>query len=161
MNNSKNLLGALLTLVIIALLGAGIYYWQKRVAEKKAFELANTPMQVQVTNTPNVGSDLPAPAGFPRDFPLINAEIIESNTTEFQGQNAVQTSITFESSDSLDTLYQKFLKYLKDSGYEVSELDAGEVKSLSGRKTGANLNIALSTASSTTMVRVAHLTYEN
>lgn len=161
MNSSKNNFHIVLVILLVAVTVTGYFFWQKRAEERRVIELANTPMQVEVINTPNVGTSLPAPGGFPEELIVDEAVIIESNTTRYPIQNAVQTSVVYESSERAEDLYKEFADYLMNAGYEVVEGASGELKSLSGKKTGSNLNIVITTASTTTKVTVAHLSFEN
>ncbi len=147
------------SLLIVALAGGGVYLWNTRFVQEKV-DPRMKPMVVEVVNTPHEKNVLVAPLGFPKDIPFEKNNIVQSSRTNYPEGDAFQASLTFESAKTPEDHYAAYLTYMKGASYAVTEgKSATGVLSLSGKKTGANLNIVLSRSASSTVVQISYLSF--
>ncbi len=158
-NNTNHILRTIGAVVFLVVVIGGFVFWQRYQAQKRALVIANTPMKVEVVNTPEIAGKAQKPEGFPADLPVELTDVVESQKSNFTEQGAVQTSFTYRSKKALSEKYSEYLSYMQKSGYEVKEGSANEVKTLFGTKAGENLSITLSTWESLTVVQIAHLSF--
>lgn len=151
-----------LSLIFLALLGAGFVWWIKWSKERAARFVAERPMNVQVERVTEVEGKFLPPEGFPDSIPLDEDNIVESVRTSYPEQNAVQTSVMYRSTEEKSEKYSEYRTYMEKEGYKLSEGgETGEVLFLQGTKTGENLSITLSTWEGLTVVQIAHLSFGN
>jgi hypothetical protein len=149
-------------IVLTILIGAYILFTKYGVPGDLNEEMTENgnqePMVVEVSDTPMVNGALSAPAGFPQDIPIENNNITESTTTNYPEQNAQQLSLSYQSSQSIESIYTAYMSYLTQSDYEIMEGEAdSSVRALFGTRADANLTVAISNTGSQRLVQVSYL----
>lgn len=156
-HNTRNIILGILLLVVVL---AGATMWQKWSRARSEARIAATPMNVELTRTEEVAGFLSTPPAFPSDIPFEEGKLVESVTTNFPSQNAVQTSVTYRTENSVEEKYSEYLAYMNTAGYAVKEGNAeSQVLALYGSKDGAKLTITISTWENLTVVQIAHLAF--
>jgi hypothetical protein len=139
----------------VIILGLAWWGWQKW----RAHRLANAPMSIEVAYTPEVAGVVKAPAGLPADLPLETTDVLESITTNFPAQNAVQSSFTYRSAASLEEKYSLYLSYLEKNGFEVTQTSTTSIRILEGTKEKTKFSITLTPWNELTVVQIAYLVF--
>jgi len=149
-------------IVLIILVGAYLLFAKYGVPggvnQEESLNGNQEPMVVEVIETPVVNGTLSTPTGFPQDIPIENGNITESTTTNYPEQNAQQLSLSYQSSQSVDSIYTAYMNYMSQAGYEITEGDASlPVRALFGTTADANLTVAISSMEDQTLVQISYL----
>lgn len=159
-NNSNKHLSLKISITVLALaaiVGGGAYYWGNFQKEKAERERAMAPMNAETSVTPFQNGELNTPEGFPESIPL-GGVIVNSSTTNFPDQNAVQRSVMYHSEETVESKKAEYSTYLESADYAVEEVvsENGAV-SLNGSKEGEMISITITTWEDFTRVYIAHL----
>lgn len=113
---------------------------------------------IVLENTPTVNGRLPAPEGLPASLPVEIDSIIESATTRYPEQGALQLSLSYASSKTVADKYAEYKNYMADAGYDITESDAKATpRAIFGVSSEANLSVVISTQEGRTLVQLSYL----
>jgi len=151
--------------LIVLILGAGWFYFSAKAPQTDIREEAVVEEEtedingVKVTqaNIAETGTSR-LPAGFPKDIPVEEVNVIESYRAVYTEQNVTQYTVSYTSTKSRDALWDMYNSFMKSAGFSLDT--SASFKSLgqiSGSKGSDGLSIVLSARSGLTLVQVSYL----
>lgn len=99
------------------------------------------------------------PAGLPQGLPIEDsAEILESYSAVYEERGVIQHSLSYVSQNSTEDIFESFLNFVEDGGYEISYdgRDSGSLV-ISADKDNNNLFFSVSIREGRVFVQISYL----
>ena len=154
-SKSKTMLVSLIVILIAII--AAVVLWKRYAERREEYRRATAPMGAEVINTPHSNATLHPPQEFPINIPIERENILESNTTRFPAQGAVQTSVTYKSGMNNEEVKSSYIRYMEENGYVVKESEVNGTTTVSGERRTSKITVSISPTATTTTVQVSHL----
>ncbi len=98
------------------------------------------------------------PAGFPKGIFIDEKNITQSSTLEYPERNTTLYAVAFSTMQQSEELFTTYGKYLKDSGYVLTnQTKSSVVMSYVATKANTELNIVITPQSPKTLVQISYV----
>ncbi len=157
---SSNKNSVLLTIVVLILIGAAIYYvWQAKNNAQPTTPAVEHVQNVVTKSFIGTGSQSKIPDDFPTNIPVELANLIDSYTAFYKDHNSTLASVTYTSTKTKDNLWTLYSNFIKDNNYTLNtQLTDKAHYTMVASKANTTLTIVISTANNKSTVHISQLT---